>query len=323
MKSVLYRSFIFILGFCIVDLLLFGLLILGFTYFRSEEYVQAKKYPESELLILGSSHAGEGFDTAKIRQHTGLSAYNFGRGRRNVEYTNYLSRFLIREGKKPSVVILVATYHDLTEQTHPYMILPFAASNEERYKLSLSFLAQRSWIPGRSFFYSDRYSSSVRMLLSRSLSWLKNQQRDVPWRDTPDRGFNALHSSLEEKVRPKHFARFPYYYEHKKLQLLKSTIRLWKSTGALVILTDPPEYIGTLLSRSEYPQYEKLMQQTAEECGALFKSFNTSSWKPLHDAQNFKDGGWGHPNSHLNRKGAALFTPHFSQWLKPLLNTRP
>ncbi|MBF0199277.1 MAG: hypothetical protein HQL32_16300 [Planctomycetes bacterium] len=315
MKGFIKKSLLFVAGLFLVDTLLYVLLLTACSYFYPNDYAQARLYPDSDMLILGTSHAGEGFDPAVIKKVMGQEAYNLGRARRNVEYGYYLSRYLVKQKRKVKTVVFGVNYHDFAEHTRPYMIFPFLEHDSERAHEAWELFRQRSLVPGRNFFLCDRYSADIRMVLSRSIAWLKNQKREAPFTFTNDRGFNASHGKIKDVGDSEHFATFAFKKESSKVEALKRTIKLWRNEGVKVYLIDPPEFIGTRMSRPEYDQFAKFMSDLAFECDATFKSFNLPHNPLMQKSELFKDGGWGHPNSHLNRQGAALFSEEFSLWL--------
>ncbi len=313
-KNSIKKVCLFLMGFIVIDIVLLGALLIFCNYFRSEEYSLAKNYPESEFLIFGTSHAQESFVSNALSDEIKKSVYNFGRARRNIFFNYYLSVFLIDQARKPDHICIVMSYNDFRETTRPYMVSQFVPKGEG-FSLFYSLLIQKKWTSMRNFFYTDLFSSSYRMMISRSMSWLKNRKREIPYWEDAERGYRGDDSILSEYEEPEEFPTHKFKAYSMQKEYLINTIRLWKNAGCNVIITDTPEFIGTRLSEIEYEQYSALMEKIASEEGATFKSFNDPKIGLLSDHTSFKDGGWGVPNSHLNKKGANQFTKLFAQWL--------
>lgn len=230
-------------------------------------------------------------------------------------FNYYFSRFLIQQNKIPEKVILVLTYNDLREHTRPYLVSQFVEI-DEKWQVFKDLLEQRHWDQIRGFFYTDLFSSSIRMMMSRSISWLKHQKREAPYFSDPNLGFAALPYSLPETEKPDYFKTYPFSYSEVQYRYLIKIIDLWLEQGVEVIMVDPPEFIGTRLSESGYQDFELLVDSIAKRKNIQFMSFNDPNDSFLSDPGNFRDGGWGRLNSHLNLHGANLFTKKFCNWMQ-------
>jgi len=164
-----------------------------------------------------------------IKQYTDKTVYNFGRARRNLTFGYYLSRYLLDSGRKPKYVVMGIHYHDFTELSRPYMIFPMLKNSSERLEQAWQFSTDRSYVPGRNSFLADRYSSDMRMMLSRLISWAKSRKRAAPYRFTSDRGFNATHREMKEVGDSENYKEIPFNYTEANVEILKKTIQLWKS----------------------------------------------------------------------------------------------
>jgi hypothetical protein len=319
MKSKIIKkiTFFFII-FSMIDVLLVALMMCFFSHFHSIEYGLAKNYPDSDILIMGTSHAEESFIPIKMQEHLNLTTYNLGRARRNIFFNYHLSKFLISNKRKPKNVILVMSYNDFRESTRPYMVSQFVESNE-KIDLYFELLKQRKWDSVRGFFYTDLFSSSYRMMASRMLSWLKNRKTELPYYEHREKGYNGSAKIIKDAEKPETFKKHPFSFYPMQREYLIKTIRLWKQANCKVIIVDTPEFIGTRKSESEYDVYEKFIDEIATNENILFKSFNDPKIDLLKDPKKFKDGGWGKLNSHLNTTGAVEFTELFCVWLSNVI----
>ncbi|MBF0244921.1 MAG: hypothetical protein HQL31_06570 [Planctomycetes bacterium] len=312
-----FRLLIFGLGLCLLDIAVLGLILCGSHLFRTELYSTARDYPESEILILGSSHAREGISPQFLLAETGLSAYNLGGAGQNSLVNNYLSRLLVARGRRPAIVMISVGYDDLHEYSRPHILTQFVPP-EELGGITWHFIGQKNWNSLRNFFYADRYSSSARMALSRALSWAVTGRRQPRVGADPARGYHPFNRSVQPLARPASPGTAPFICNPLVLAALKEMAALWRAKGAQVLILDTPEYLPSRLYRGEYSRYQALMEEVAGTSGAHFRSFNDPEIEWLNDPGCFRDGGWERPNSHLNIKGGMRFNKLLSEWMREL-----
>ena len=315
MGSRFFKIVAFVLALLVADAGVFFAALHLSTIFKPEEWSICQKLPPQDGLILGTSHAEEGLIPQTMAGEMGGQWFNLGRARRNLNFNQYWTHELIKNGQRPKTVVLVVTYHDWNEKSHPYILYPLSIS-KSRAKVGWELATQRQlWNP-RCWFLCDQYSSTIRMMLARSLSWLKNRQTDIPWRDNGARGYLSGYGHMKEAPELISFPKYPLQVlENNRLAFI-SIIQQWKAVGSQVFVVDAPEYIGSRLSHADY---EKEWAMVEQECSILkvpCKSFSQIDDPFLRDITHFRDGGWGYPNSHLSDKGAAEFSKRFIQWVK-------
>lgn len=317
MKNHVIKVLVFVVAILLADALVFFSALHMSTIFKPEEWSIAQKLAPQEGLILGTSHAEEGIVPTMLQKELGGSWYNLGRARRNLNFNQYWSKDLIENGQRPKTVVLVVSYHDWNELSHPYMIYPLA-DPAAKYEIALDMATQRHLLNPRTWFLCDQYSSSIRMMLARSLSWLKNRQTIIPWKDRGDGGYRQNFGHIKAQKEPEHFAKYPWnVLEPNRLAFFK-IIQLWQAAGAKVIVVDVPEYIGSRLSHAEYEREWAMVENECRELKVICRSFSQPDDAFLSDETNFRDGGWGYPNSHLSHKGATIFSQKLASWLAEL-----
>lgn len=314
MKAFFYKTLLFASSLLACDALLFWGVLELTTIFTPQELSMAKRLPKHEMLVFGTSHAESAFYPEQMKNQLNLSCYNLGRARRNLAFQAAISRTLIEAGHHPKLVVLTTTYHDWNENAHPYMIYPLL-KKEQRFPYFLEILTQREWLQPRRWFLMDRYSSSARMMSSRALSWIKNRQTEYPWIDYHDGGYRPQHQHFKSEEKPEHIKTFPLHILDSNRQAFIELLELWSKAGSKVVVVDPPEFIGSRLSHRHYDQAWKMVEQHCRTKNIPHQSFSNPDTPWLSDSRYFRDGGWGHPNSHLNHKGAIAFGQDFSLWL--------
>ena len=308
---------VFVLCTVLVDLLCFYGTLQVTTIFTPQESDMVKKLPKVDALVFGTSHAEQGFSPTTLKELTGLNWYNTGKARRNLFFQSTFTRHLIAEGHRPKLVVLVATYHDWNELSHPYMIYPLASSRE-RWDLYWEFNAQRDiWNP-RRWFCMDQYSSTARMMFARGLSWLKNKKTDYPWHPIGDQGYVASNASVTPSPKPNTIATSPLNVLKSNLIAFESVVQQWRAVDVPIVIVDPPEFIGSRLHHGEYDKAWNMVEQICERHDVPCKSFSDPSKAWMQQGEYFRDGDWGYPNSHLNHQGTILFNVELAQWLTEL-----
>lgn len=317
MKSRVLKVLAFVVALFLADGLVFFSALHLSTFFKPEEWSLAQKLAPQQGLILGTSHAEEGLIPSIIQNELGGSWHNLGQARRNLNFNQYWTKALIDHGQRPQTVVLVVTYHDWNEQSHPYILYPLA-DPARRFDVALDLAQQRYWLNPRTWFLCDQYSSTLRMMLARSLSWLKNRQPTIAWKARGDGGYRQNYGHLKAQKEPESFAKYPWNVLEPNRLAFFSIIQQWQAIGTKVIVIDVPEYLGSRLSHAEYERAWAMVEKECRELKVVCRSFSLPEDAFLSDETNFRDGGWGYPNSHLSHKGATLFSQKLARWLAEL-----
>mgnify|MGYP006423215423 CR=1 FL=1 len=318
MKPYLFKAIPFLLILLGLDAVLFVFSFeLGNT-FPPQERTLLSHHLKTQGVILGTSHAEQGIVPSVLKESTGLDWYNFGRARRNLVFNRHYSEAMWDAGLKPKMVVLVATYHDWNEGTHSYMIRNFLKSGEAT-PLLMDFILDRHLLNPRTWLLSDQYSSTHRMMFSRTLSWLKNRNVELPFSAHQENGFGGSSKTLEPKPQPKSFDLYPWKVKKLNLQAFIQTLDFWTSHQVSIVVVDPPEYLGSRLSHGDYELYRQTVSELCRERGVPYKSFSEPGQPIVEDPSLFRDGDWGHPNSHLNTRGAIRFSKILANWLEQVV----
>jgi hypothetical protein len=305
-----------------MDLLIFSLTLQLTLFFEPEELDFVEKFPlETEVLILGTSHAEQSFVPKVLEKHSPWTWYNFGKARRTLAFNAALSERLRRRGVRPKCVVLVATYHDFNERPHPYMIYPMM-EGADRSSLWWDFVLERRLFEPRTWFLCDRYSPTVRMMMSRSLSFIKSRRRRLRWKPSGDRGFIERQGHLRAQQKPAESKSFPFKSSVMNRNGFEKIMDCWAAVGVEVVVVDPPEFLGSRLSHESYGEAWVRIESVVGERGLNCRSFSDPEDPFLSDHLNFLDGGWGAPNSHLSYKGAILFSQRFGEWMTSSMTFR-
>lgn len=309
------KTLIFCIGILCLDLVIF----LGFLnmteVFPPQEKDMIDQLPHRDVIIMGTSHAEQGFSPTKLKELSSLSYTNIGKARRNLFFQSILTRQLISKGHRPKFVILTATYHDWNETSHPYMVYPLA-NPEEKKQLFWQLSLDREWLNPRRWLAMDRYSSTARMICARSLSWLKNRETIFPWIEHGENGYIPMNHCMKKQQRPKAFDSYPLHIQSQNLHAFKSLLNQWKVVGVPVVVVDPPEFLGSRLSHRDYEKLWTMIRKICKEHDVPCESFSDPKKHWTAEEQYFRDGGWGYPNSHLNHKGTIKFNEELVDWLK-------
>lgn len=98
----------------------------------------------------------------------------------------------------------------------------------------------------------------------------------------------------------------------------------WEREGVAVLLIDPPEYVGTHETNYERRAFvDTISGLIRGRKDFAFIEYSDANRFPLQDAAYFGDGGYGSPNSHLSRDGAAAFARIFIPDLERFVAEHP
>lgn len=311
----LKKFILFILGLFTLDVLLFFLMIYGVFNFKNEEYATTLHHPHSPILVMGASHAEESFNPIEMQKHLGIDVFNLGKAGNNPLFLEYQTKLLLGKKIKPELVILTITYNTINDYVKPHAIASFMPEGE-MMRTATFLMKMRSFDSPRKLFLADIYSSSYRVLASRSLSYFKNRSFVAAMPRHPERGYTGRNAQINPGPKPDSIHQREFVTNPDMIAGLKNCLSLWHQNGVQVIVVDTPEFYGSRLSSFEYPKFEEMMHELCGAHGFIFKSFNRLNLAEQKDPSLFRDGGWGIPNSHLNRKGAIWFNRIFCEWLK-------
>jgi hypothetical protein len=266
---------------------------------------------KSEIVVYGASRAWVQYDSLIMADSLRTTVYNLGIDGHNfwLEYLRH--SMLLKYNIKPKVIVLdvgsvtLAKRKDLynPEQFLPYMLnqpeVEAAISSYDGYKY-LDF-----HIP------LLRYYGKAETLARALILFL------IPSHNKPDRiqgylGMNLAWSSGDWE-RAKRTAPSNMMNDPQSVKLFDSFLGECSIRGIKVILVASPEFI-------EGQRYVT----NRKEIFAIFEAMSTKYGIPFLDYSNDSisyEAEYFYNSSHLNIKGAELFTRKFVQDLKPLLTT--
>ena len=306
---------LFLMGLFFIDYILFQLLFSACILFKNEDYATSLHHPNSDILFLGASHAKEGFDPREIQKHLNVSSYNVSGPSHNPLFLEYQTKTILTRKQLPKLAVITITPDTINDYAKPHSLGAFVPEGE-RSRASQLFLSYRKFDSFRHIFLTDLYSSSLRIVFSRTLSWLKNRSFEVTMPHSSTKGYTERHHQLKAGEEPNPINLLNFHSNPSMLQGLKNCISLWREKDIPVLIVDTPEFYGTRIARHQYSFYEDLMNDLANTEGVTFVSFNNLEYSELKNEKLFRDGGWGIPNSHLNHNGTLWFNKLFCQYLK-------
>jgi hypothetical protein len=270
---------------------------------------------DRDVLIFGTSHAEQGFVPNVLEVETGWTWMNLGKARRTLAFNAAWSKRLVASGVRPKKVVLVTTYHDWNERSHPYLIYPMVPSSE-RFSIWWDHVSARELTHPRTWFNCDQYSPTIRMMVSRCLSYAKNRRPSLRWQTRGDHGYVERFGELAEQVEPETWSTYGFNVKPANASGFNDFLDTWAKVGVEVVVVDPPEFMGSRLSHRDYDLAWTRVETETQKRGLRAKSFSDPNDAFLLNHAHFIDGGWGYPNSHLSHRGAVAFSKRFAEWLK-------
>jgi hypothetical protein len=288
------------------------------AFYRDPAYaVRLKKFMKGksfDTLILGSSRTYEGIHPAYFEKRLGSKAFKeayFGRS----PYYHYLFYDSYRRlAGRPRVVVYGVDYFMFTTISDKRWLAKFETQpRPPRFFESPSLLIERRK-------ETEDFLNDLRTRLEGGAvgdnavrtDWDLNKiQRYIGRKATPGRIVT---------VRPKRYTPGPYFpYPGKEGRFFRRLLDEFARDGVLVLLVTIPDYIGTYETDFERRKFmEDLGRLTEGFRNVRIYDFNRPEIFPLAQVDLFLNGGWGLTNSHLSRKGAALFNRLLLKKIAPL-----
>jgi hypothetical protein len=260
----------------------------------------------SDIVIYGSSRAWVHIDPEIISKNLNLSAYNMGMDGHNLWLQYLRHSLLLQYNVKPKIIIHsidIFTLDKRKELYKPDQFLPYMLNNELMEKATSSYEGYNLFdykIPMiRYFGRRDAISHAINLIItpSRNLPDRKNgyQGQDETWND----------DFIKAKVKMKEYE---IKFDAATIKLFDEYLHECRNKGIKVILVYTPEYI----------EGQKFVKNR-EEMLKLFINFslkyNIPFWNYSNDAISFKKN-YFYNSSHMNKKGAELFTNKLTNALK-------
>ncbi len=251
----------------------------GDTFRRYKEFDVTKNY---DLLIIGSSHAYNSYDT-RILLNDSILCYNLGTSGQSLENTSIILKNYLHQGLTKNLILDVypGSFRSSGLQSTCDLIINIP-SNSTALDLAWSFPDIRA----------------VNMLTLRTFYGLTNNQETV-YKDTRFRegGFIAVRDSAIGLIDYDHFLN-GYKASGEALKSLKDIISICSSTNTKLILVSHPA--PQELNNESYLAFIKDARKISESHQIDFIDFSFDH--PLDSKNHFYDV------QHLNEAGARIFT---------------
>ena len=274
---------------------------------------------DTDIAIFGTSRAEFQYNPEIIRENTGLKTYNFGLS--GTEYTALKIRWeaYIHRNKTPKIVILDLDVNSL-KKTHElfnkYQYLPYFNSKEYQKfaKINDSNYYLEKLIP----LYKYRgYEIKIykQLLALHNTSYCLDGvngyiEHDIKW---IKRDYQRLKTLLEKD---KKRINYDYSIFNEGLTQINSIIEDCNQKNIKLFFVWSPSYYESQLYELEYRSYIKTsLEKISNNNNIPFIDYSNDSICLNRD--NFYN------SSHLNKKGATLFTLKLTKDFKPFINQLP
>ena len=253
----------------------------------------------AEVLILGSSRASHHYDTQLLSDSLGLSVYNAGRDGTNIIYSNAIIRSVLKR-YHPKLVILDINssefYNVPTRDENLVSLLPYYSLHPEL----------ETFIKSRSELEYIKLLSQVYPFNSTVVSSLSGLRRKS---EIDINGYLPIEGNLEsDDFDTLDFNKFIYSNNLNKNFL--DIIHACKESNVRLLIVQSPRYDKYLNDKCELE-----LASISQKNQVVYSSYiNDSTF--VYNKDLFKD------QSHLNSKGAILFTNSLLKQLRPLINQK-
>jgi hypothetical protein len=243
---------------------------------------------DADIMIFGSSVAYHGFDPTIIKESTGRPAYNMGWDGMFFEQYNAAIQEYLDYGKKARYIIIGCDFGNLDKIrliTKPDFFLAYL-SNSHLYETLHEIEPQKVWraryVPGYKYSLPEPQSAG---------------------------GFSPIIDlwRASDTTQP-----FKVSYDEQVFTQFKSTVEQINKQGLKVIIVMPPLYKdGNKLILNEEEIKTKYRSLTGDN--VFFMDYTSDTFSEKKE--------YFYNYSHLNKKGAALFSTAFSNDLLKIINS--
>lgn len=264
-----------------------------------------------DIAIVGSSRAWVQINPEILKDSLKLSTYNFG-----IDGHNFWLQYLrhseyLKYNKKPKLIIVSVDLFTLEKRIDLYkhsQFLPYMLWNKEIYKFTISY---------KGFNKIDYYIPLVRYFgertsLNYSLSKLFSKNNNEKLRNNGFAGKNKQWNSDLEKAK-KEKGQLIIDIDKETIRLFKSFVKECKRNGTELILVYTPEYIEGQCFVSNRKDIINIYKDISYKENVAFYDYSNDSI--CFNKTLFYNA------SHLNMKGANIFTQKLAHDVKKYKNT--
>jgi hypothetical protein len=251
-----------------------------------------------EIIILGSSRGARNIIASEIEKKTGHSAYNLAYPGSDIEFHEFVVRTLLKFDKAPKVVLLSVDYPMAFlpdsilnfRLDRMYPLVKYNYINEEliargEKNIIMSNLFALSRMNKTNFDIRQKKFTALDTLYGDGSMPISFQKHDEDW--TPSTAIKKYDSKKELQV---------------KVDCFKKIVAMCKEKNIELLIIQPP-----LFDPMDTTFRARLMQLTENKV----PFFEYNSQNPI-----YKNKDYFYDRTHLNRKGATIFTDEIAQYLK-------
>ena len=299
MKQLIYSILFFILCLFVVDRL--GGMAMQWVNRNTQDVLGPKfKYIHDniceDVVMIGASRCHHHYVPSIISDSLGVSVYNCGIQGSNNIYSHYLTLCLILERYKPKVVCVEMMASDFSKQKNPFSKLcyfapyfGYSSSADSVFRLGGLYWKYKI---SHLYRYNAKAASNIAGL------FINRQKQD-------DHGFLPAKKSsiiLEELTKAKNITNI----DNQKIHYLHLFTERCRNENIKLVFTVSPRY--SIVDSSYY----SVLKDFAREENIPFLDYHTPGLFQDHP-EYFREG------THLNEKGANLYSAIFSSDLKRVL----
>lgn len=253
-----------------------------------------------EIVILGSSRGARNIIASEIEKQTGHSVYNLAYPGSDIEFHEFIVRTLLKFNKAPKIILLSVDYpmallpdsilNFRLDRLYPlvkydYINTELVARGEKNKIMSTFFALSR--MNKTNFDLRQKHFTALDTLYADGSMPISFQKENEDW--TPSTRFEKYDSSKELKV---------------KIDCFKKIIAMCKAKNIQLILVQPP-----LFDPMDGAFRERLKHLTANQV----PFFDYNNQNPIYTNKDYF-----YDRTHLNRKGAMIFTDEIADYLKSI-----
>lgn len=259
----------------------------------------------SDIAIYGSSRAWVHIDPNIIKDSLNMNAYNFGVDGHNFWLQYLRHKEFIKHNKQPKLIIMSVDVFSLAKRKDLYEInqfLPYMLWNENIIKFTSSY---------EGFNFEDYYLPFVRYYgrIRGAHSVLKSTLDKELYRNN---GFKGIESNWDKDKAKLKKNNYSIVIDPNSIDLFEQFLIECKANNTNIILVYTPEHIEGQKFVKNRQQIIDVFSDFSEQYNLLFLDYSDD--KMCENKEFFYNA------SHLNKKGAELFTSKLSHDIK--VNTR-
>jgi hypothetical protein len=262
----------------------------------------------AQVLLVGSSRMKHHADTGVLARRLATSVYNAGINGHDFLYAAMLLDVRLHAADRPRVVVLHVDPDSFSHNPIELSRARIFAYYLDRSAIVRRVLFEDGWAQ-RSKYLSLTYRAN-----GKALPIIKNVV--IP-SNTSDGGFEPLNGSMQlPAVAP---PRLDATFWAFKLSLFNDLVQLCRATGTTLILVNSPTYFVTGAEREQHDRWRSALRRLLDAYPDVpFLEINSVTCPAVFD-----DPGEYRDSSHLNSRGARIYSELLADEVDAALHTRP